>query len=143
MQNEPFYIAFEGAAEPAATLRRFVAEVAAQNVANSDGSMIVEDRERIITDPKWLDLFDAPAIARLTDGDHWGLEDILDCMMSGEYRLLDVEFAGGFGRLLYDPLAFPFGSTDPIKALVEVCGLRVTRDSFHDGYAERKAAGGE
>ncbi len=134
--NEPFYIAFEGAAEPAAMLRRFVADVATHKVVNSDGSMIVDEREGIIANPKWLDLLDAATIARVTDGHHWELEDILDCMLSAEYQLLDVEFADGYGRLLYDPLAFPFGGTDPLKALVELLGLRVTRDSFHDGYAE-------
>lgn len=29
-----------------------------------------------------------------------------------------------------------FGGTDPLKALVTTFGFDVTRDSFHDGYAE-------
>lgn len=142
MNNEPFYIAFEGAAEHAPMLCRFITEVAGEKAANSDGSMDFDERARVIADPKWLDLLDDAAIARLTNGHHWQIEDILDSMLCGEYQLLDVEFSDGRGRLLYDPLAFPFGGTDPIKALVEVFGFRVTRDSFHDGYAEWKAAGG-
>lgn len=142
MKDEPFYIAFEGPAERAAMLHRFVTELAAEKAANSDRSMSVDECGRIIDNPKWLDLLDSVAIERLTDGQHWQLEDILECILYGEYHLLDIEFADGHGRLLYDPLAFPFGGTDPIKALVEVFGFRVTWDSLHDGYAEWKAAGG-
>jgi hypothetical protein len=140
MNNEPFYIAFDGSAEQAAMLRRFVAEVAVEKGANAADSMIVEDCDRIIADPKWLDLLDSAAIERLTDGRCRPLEDILEYLLRGEYELLAVEFIDGRGHLLYDPLSFPFGGTDPIKAVVEVFGLRVTRDSFHDGFAEWKAS---
>lgn len=142
MSNEPFYIAFEGPTERAWLLTRFIEEVATEKAANSDRSMIVEDCQPIIDDPKWLDLLDPAAIEYLTDGDHWQLEDILECMLCGEYELLNVDFVDGRGRLLYDPLAFPFDGTDAIKALVEVFGFRVTQDSFHDGYAEWKSTGG-
>ncbi len=132
MINEPFYIAFEGSAERAAMLRRFVAELAAEKVAHAADSMIVDDCDRIVADPKWLDLLDSAAIERLTDGRCWPLEDILECLLRGEYELLEVEFVDGRGRLRYDPPSFPFGGTDPIKALVAVFGLRVTRDSLYD-----------
>ena len=142
MSEEPFYIGFEGSAEQAAMLRRVVGELAAEKGAAADGSMIVAEVDEIVAAGKWIDLFDSAAIERLTAEEHWPLEDILECLLHGEYQLLDVEYANGQGRLLYDPLAFPFGGTDPMKALVEVCGLRVTRDSFHDGFTEWKATGG-
>jgi hypothetical protein len=139
---EPFYIAFEGPTERAAMLRRIVEELASEKAAHSDGSMIVDECELIIADPKWLDFLDPSALNLLTDANHWPLEDILECILRGEYELLGVEFADNCGRLLYNPFSFPFGGTDSIKAIVEVFGLRVIRDSFHDGFAEWKAAGG-
>jgi hypothetical protein len=135
MKQEPFFIAFEGPAESVAVLRRFVSAVAAAKVANSDGSLVVEDRESVIADPKWIGLLDPTSVGRLNRNGNWSLDDILDCMLSAEYELLDVAFSDSTGRLLYDPLAFPFGGTDPLKALVEITGLHVTGDSFYDGAA--------
>jgi hypothetical protein len=136
MREGSFYIAFEGTAADAQVLRRVVQRLASEKVSHSNGSMIVDDARKIITDPKWLDLFDAAAIERLTSRCHWQLEDILDCLLHGEYELLEVEYANGQGQLFYYPLAWPFGGTDPIKALVKVCGLRVVRDSFYERHPE-------
>src|SRR5262245_33489396 len=108
MRTKPFYIDFDGPAERVPALARFLSQLAAEKAANADGSMIVEDCEPIIADGKWLDLLDPATLRRMTDGRHWGLEDILLCVLQGEYRLLGVEFADGRGRLLYEPLAAPF-----------------------------------
>jgi hypothetical protein len=131
--SEPFYIAFDGSPDQLPSLQRFLAEV---KTVKGTGELSAEQVRRAVGDSKWIDLLDSATLQRLTDGKHWSLEDILDCLLKGEYELLGIEFADGSGRLLYDPFSFPFGGTGPLKGLVQAFGYEVTRDSFHDGFAE-------
>ena len=137
-RKEPFYIAFAGSAEQLPSLRCFLAEI---TVAKGTGDLSAEQVGHEVGDSKWIDLLDSATLQRLTDGKHWPLEDILDSLLKGEYELLEIEYADGRGRLLYDPFSFPFGGTGPLKGLVQAFGFEVTRDSFHDGFAERQSGG--
>jgi hypothetical protein len=129
------YIGFTGPPELVPVLKRFLEEVARTKQASPEG-VVVEDRVPVIQDGKWIDLLPETVIERLVAPETWDLEDILDCLLTGEYELTGVELADGEGRLLYEPLAFPFGGTDPLKATLEAFGFSVTEDSFHDGFAE-------
>lgn len=90
----------------------------------------------LILDGTWIDLLDSEAFEKATECDSWGLEDILSCVLNGEYWLVNLTFDDQAGRLVYDPWAFPFGGTDPLKALVRMFGYEISRDSFWDGFAE-------
>lgn len=128
--QKDLYIAFTGTPERFAALSRFFERLAWEKAAVANQVIGVDD---VCVD--WHALLDAEAAARLGDEGIWGVEDIIDCVLNADYRLVGLEFDGRSGRLLYDPYGYPFG-TDPLKGLVELFGLRVTADSFYDGYAE-------
>jgi hypothetical protein len=141
--TEPFYIAFSGTANRFAVLSRVFERLRLAKDEFEAASDPQAAADTIVADPAWSGLLDDDAVEELSDSDGWQLEDILWAILNGEYRLAGLEFDGSAGRLEYDPAAFPFGGTDPLKALVEICGLEVTRDSFWDGFAEwqRRRAG--
>ena len=132
---EDFYIAFAGPASRFAALSAFFERLASKKTALSASTDACAAIETIIREPAWIDLLDAEAFQKVT-GDGWDLESMFDCILNGEYTLVSLFFDGQAGRLVYDPWAYPFGGTDPLKALVTTFGFDVTRDSFHDGYAE-------
>lgn len=141
MENIKFFYKSQSELDP---LISFVGYLRQTKAAHSGGTMIVESEEieRIIADSAWMDLLDVGTIDRLARDETWDIEDILDCVLSGEYELFDVKpLDSGTAILEYDPLAFPFGGTDPLKALIEAFGFVVTRDSFHDGFAEWEKKG--
>jgi len=126
---QPFFIAFSGSPDRFPILMRVfdrIREVKPQCV-----DLDFDARGAVIDDPAWIDLLDDASIATMSGPDAWQLEDILDCMLTGEYDLLSVSFSDA-GRLEYDPHAFPFGGTDPIRALIESFGFTVTHDSCYD-----------
>ncbi|QDU19850.1 hypothetical protein [Urbifossiella limnaea] len=133
MADADFYIAFEGTAARYAALARFFDGLqSAKTALERDAEA---DRDAVVRNPRWIDLLDADAIEAMS-GPEWSLEDLLDCILAGDYELVGLTFDGRAGRLEYNPWGYPFGGTDPLKALVEAFGLEVTRDSFHDGFAE-------
>jgi hypothetical protein len=119
-------------------LSKFVEKLAATKSTMSEESISSEDLRSIVQDNAWIDLLDEHAIEVLSSNKGWRLEDVLDCILTGEYSLLYTTFDGGNGRLVYDPWSFPFGGTDAMKALIRTFGLNVTRDSLHDGFDEWK-----
>jgi hypothetical protein len=141
--KEDFYIAFTGDVSRVSALSRFFDRLAATKAALLEAPPDPNAVEAIVKDSAWIDLLDVGAFEKLTGQEEWQLEDILQCVLNGEYHLVGVSFDGRSGRLVYDPWAYPFGGTDPLKALVRVFGLEVVRDSFWDGFAEwqRKNAG--
>ena len=141
MVGEEFYIAFIGSADRFAALSRFFDRLVATKSAISE-TPTSDGVQTLVSDSAWIDLLDNQAIEILTREGAWALEDILDCVLQGEYTLVGVTFDGRSGRLIYEPWAYPFGGTDALKALVETFGLEVSRDSFHDGFAEWKKPNG-
>jgi len=141
MVGEEFYIAFIGSADRFAALSRFFDRLVATKSAISE-TPTSDGVQTLVSDSAWIDLLDNQAIEILTREGAWALEDILDCVLQGEYALVGVTFDGRSGRLIYEPWAYPFGGTDALKALVETFGLEVSRDSFHDGFAEWKKPNG-
>jgi hypothetical protein len=135
MAGEEFYIAFIGSADRFAALSRFFDRLVATKSAISE-TPTPDGVQTLVSDSAWIDSLDNQAIERLTREGAWALEDILDCVLQGEYTLVGVTFDGRTGRLIYEPWAYPFGGTDALKALVETFGLEVSGDSFHDGFAE-------
>ena len=126
---QPFHIAFTGSPDRFPVLKRVfdrIREVKPQCVG-----LDFEARGAVIDDPAWIDLLDDSSIAKMSEPDAWQLEDILDCMLTGEYDLLSVTFSDT-GRLEFDPHSFPFGGTDPIRALIESFGFIVSHDSCYD-----------
>lgn len=120
-------------------LINFVGYLRQAKAEYSGGTMVVEPmwRKRIVDDSVWGELLDVRTRARLRANDTWDIEDILDCVLSAEYELINVKSVdSGTAILEYDPLAFPFGGTDPLKALIEAFGFAVTGDSLNDGLAK-------
>jgi len=138
MANEDFYITFTGTADRFTAFARFFDRLASTKVAIEEEGPAkkIGVLKTAIRNPAWIDLLDDSAIEKLSGEDGWGLEDILECVLNGEYRLVRVDFDGQSGRLVYDPWAYPFGGTDPLKALVQAFSLEVKRDAFWDGFAE-------
>ena len=141
MAGEEFYIAFIGSADRFAALSRFFDRLVATKSAISE-TPTPDGVQTLVSDSAWIDSLDNQAIERLTREGAWALEDILDCVLQGEYTLVGVTFDGRSGRLIYEPWAYPFGGTDALKAPVETFGLEVWGDSFHDGFAEWKKQNG-
>ena len=137
MASEQFYIAFSGTADRFAALSRFFDRLVATKSALSE-AVTPDGIQALVQDSAWIDSLDNQAIEKLTCEGAWALEDILDCVLQGEYTLVAVTFDGGSGQLIYEPWAYPFGGTDALKALVKTFDLEVSRDSFHDGFAEWK-----
>ena len=130
------YIEFVGSEDRMQILRPFFERL--KRIKESEATIhgIVEDPDAYVADSNWLDLLDDAAIEWLTDDEHWDLESIIECILIGEYDLVELNFSGGSGRLIYNPYAFPFGGTSSLKALVESFGLTVIRDELHDGFRE-------
>ena len=53
---------------------------------------------------------------------------MLDALKEGEYELLACEREVRMGRLEHRPLAWPYGGTGALRALVEAFGFRVVGD---------------
>ncbi|MEQ8210267.1 MAG: hypothetical protein RH917_10590 [Lacipirellulaceae bacterium] len=125
-----FRIEFTGPAERFPCLARVFSrlqEVKTDNPALEDGQ-----RHELVDNPAWLDLLDETAVELLTSEISWPLEDILDCLLAGEYELVSLSYTEGAGKLVYDPWSFPFGGTDPLKGMLESFGFEVQIDSFYD-----------
>ena len=57
----------------------------------------------------------------------WISMSMIEAFSNGEYELLDCRsLRGNCGRIEFEPLAFPYGGTGCMKALVESFGFRVT-----------------
>jgi len=155
MTDADFHIAFEGSPARYAVLDRFFDRLRAAKVAleaevekafeaeeakafdaDAEDADFGACRRAVVRDASWLDLLDASAIDAMTAPGRWSLEDLLDCLLAGDYELVGLTFDGRRGRLVYEPCGYPFGGTSPLVGLVEAFGLAVTRDSFHDGFAE-------
>jgi len=120
-------------------LASFVSYIQERKVENSGGGMTVERdaRERIITGTGWDSLLGKAELQRFAGKHNWDLIDVLDCILSGEYELTGVKALDDtYAILEFEPLAIPFGGTDPLKALVEGFGFDVVGDSFQDGFVE-------
>jgi hypothetical protein len=139
MATDDFSITFTGTAARFAALSRFLNRLVSTKARIAEGAADPGTVEAVIRDAAWVDLLDDAANEKLTGANGWRLEDLLECVLRGEYLLVGVTFDGREGRLVYDPWAYPFGGTDALIALVEVFGLEVTRDSFRDGFAEWRA----
>jgi hypothetical protein len=140
--SEEFFIAFAGSAKQFALLSKFFSRLSGEKARLAEAEMVTEHVEQIVQDPTWIDLLDADAIDRLSRDNAWSLEDVLECILLGEYALISVSHDGSTGRLIYSPWSFPFGGTDSLKALVQTFGMQVTRDSFHDGFTEWQGQNG-
>ena len=126
---QPLFIAFTGSPDRFPILKRVFDRI--RDVKPQCNGLDFDARGTVIDDPAWVDLLDDASIAKMSEPDAWQLEDILDCMLTGEYDLLSVTFSDA-GRLEYDPHSFPFGGTDPMRALLESFGFSVTHDSCYD-----------
>ena len=127
--TQPFFITFTGPPERFPALKCFfdrISEIKPRWIGLDSVA-----RDAVINDAGWVDLLDDAALARVTQPDAWDLEDILDCILTGEYDLLAVTFSET-GRLEYDPHSFPFGGTDPMRALIKSFGFTVSHDSCYD-----------
>ncbi|MBS3068448.1 hypothetical protein J4450_07105 [Candidatus Micrarchaeota archaeon] len=64
-------------------------------------------------------------------GDKWHFASMLFCIDNSEYNLLSCEllFDSRMARLEFDPLAHPYGGTEPLICLIESFGFKVTKDT--------------
>jgi hypothetical protein len=128
--DEPFYIAFEGQPQRFAPLSRFYDRLRAVKVKYG-GPVDDDDLDTIVSDPTWCDLLDADSLETLADPTKWDFESMMESILLGEYTFERLSFDGSKGMLVYDPLAWPFG-TDPLVGLIETFGFKVTRNSWVD-----------
>lgn len=135
MSSDDFAITFQGRHDPAHLICEFFAWLRNIKLAVPDGSGSVEDRERFTRSSYWVGFIDEEVLSRLGSNDVWDPEDVIDCILSGEYLLVSLELSEDHrGILRYDPNAFPFGGTDALKGFITLYGYTVTGDSFSDGY---------
>jgi hypothetical protein len=60
---------------------------------------------------------------------------MIEAFKNGEYELISCELVSSdMAQLEYNPLAFPYGGTDPIKALVEAFGFHVVGEKNGPDY---------
>jgi hypothetical protein len=82
---------------------------------------------------EWIKRWQAtPVSQRFTDSTQlrWTFGSMLDAFQNGEYELVACTLvSNGVGRLEFEPLAWPYGGTGCIQALVEAFGCRVVKDS--------------
>ncbi len=73
---------------------------------------------------------------------NWHFESMLDALFNGDYVFVDlVQESETNGVLYYDPLAWPFGGSESLVALIESFGHTVTFDSWHKGPHRRRTVG--
>jgi hypothetical protein len=74
--------------------------------------------------------FSTPVPQRWTDPSlqtPWLFGSMIEAFETGEYELLGCRLISpSRGRIEFEPLAWPFGGTDCMKALIESFGFRVT-----------------
>jgi hypothetical protein len=57
---------------------------------------------------------------------------MLDCIVNGEYCLIDlIQEENNRGYLYYDPHGFPFGGSDSLCELIRAFGNQVIYDSWN------------
>lgn len=73
---------------------------------------------------------------------NWDFESMIDSLFHNEciYDEL-VRLSPAEGKLIYTPLAFPFGGSESLVALIESFGQIVTFDSWHEGPHKRRVIG--
>lgn len=137
MADSGFFIAFAGSQGRYAALSRAFDRLRAAKGQFADDSDVDAVAAAIAHEFAAVGGVDGSLITPVAPGE-WSLEDVVWCVLNGEYQLVSLTFDGTSGRLVYDPAAFPFGGTDPIKALITLFGFEVTRDSFWDGFLESR-----
>lgn len=135
MSSGDFSITFKGQHDRAPLIRGFFAWLRDIKLAATDGTGAVEGRETFINSSEWTRFIDEEVFARLGSASVWDPEDVIDCVLSGEYLLISLQLSDDqTGILRYDPSAFPFGGTDALKGFLTLYGYTVTGDSFWDEY---------
>lgn len=81
-----------------------------------------------------------PEPQRFTDSTlnpHWDFESMIDSFLNGEYELVSCSlWTPDTGVLEFFPLAFPYGGTGCMKALIEAFDFRVLGEDDGTGYVE-------
>lgn len=73
---------------------------------------------------------------------NWDFDSMIDSLFDKEctYDRL-VRLSPAEGKLIYTPLALPFGGTESLVALIEAFGQTVTFDSWRGGPHKRRVVG--
>lgn len=136
MSSGDFSITFKGRHDRAPLIGGIFSWLRDVKLAAADGSGVVEDRENFIHSSDWSRFIDEEVLARLGSASVWDPEDLIDCILSGEYLLISLQLSDDqTGILRYAPSAFPFGGTDALKGFLTLYGYSVTGDSFWDEYS--------
>jgi hypothetical protein len=131
MSADDFTITFQGRHDRAPLIEAFFSWLKGIKLSANDNAGVVEDRKEILEALEWLKFVDEGMLARIGNSGIWDPEDVIDCMLSGEYRLVSLELSDDqTGVLRYDPHAFPFGGVDPLKAFLVLHGYEITGSSF-------------
>jgi hypothetical protein len=82
----------------------------------------------------WKRRWDATPVSRRSTNESlktpWLFGSMIDAIHNGEYELVRcIPISEGVGRLLFQPLADPFGGTDALRILIESFGFRVIKES--------------
>lgn len=96
-------------------------------------------KNRIIYDANWVLFLNESALDYFCSAnpnrDVWDFESLLSAVLQAEYTLDSIERESPQAAVLfYDPWAYPFGSIDALRTLIECFGHRVTFESFYDGF---------
>src|SRR4051794_40073881 len=97
-EDADFFIAFQGAPSRFPSLLRFFERLKAVKESMTQIPVDSPDLEDQMRDPAWIDLLDSDAFEWITTSGEWGLEDLVDCVLNGEYLLQSLTFDGRAGR---------------------------------------------
>ena len=85
----------------------------------------------------------SPVPARFTDPrlrTPWDFDSMIEAIQNGEYDLIGIrQTANGQAQLEFQPLAYPFGGTESLQALIESFGHKIVGFEDGTGYLERAA----
>jgi hypothetical protein len=146
LEMSSFYVEFE--IGPEEGLSRLSSVFEALRAAKSSGDWRDDDY--------WLDFFDSEARTRFwwpstAERDEWlkrwlstpvpqrfhdpslvtpwDFGSMIDAFRNGDYELLSCErVSERIGQLSFDPLGWPYGGTECMRALIEAFGHRVTNE---------------
>jgi hypothetical protein len=80
-----------------------------------------ELEQRLLSTP-FSERFYDPSLKR-----PWHFGSMLQMLHDGEFELVSWQQRGNMGRLEFKPLAWPYGGTGALEALIEAFGFRVIR----------------
>ena len=65
---------------------------------------------------------------------HWDVSSFIEALINGEFLIEDLQIAGDEAKLVFNPLAYPYGGSGCLIAIVEAFGQSVVGIDDGTGY---------